>query len=273
MTSTELAAKCLDVARNYRTLYVNGCFGAPLSPAYRERYCGGVSEARAAKIRASDGDTFGFDCVCLIKGILWGWRGDKNHQYGGAVYASNGVPDIGTGQIIGVCSDVSTDFGNIAVGELLWMEGHVGIYVGDGLAVECTSKWDDCVQVTACNRDIAGYNRRNWTKHGRLPYVSYEENSAQVPAAPAAPAGGTIYNNITEGQKVNATVTVLKRGAKGLAVQAMQTLLNLRTNAGLAVDGSFGAATDAALRNYQSGRGLAVDGSCGGATWSALCER
>ncbi len=30
-TGAELAERCLDVARNYKTLYVMGCFGAPLN--------------------------------------------------------------------------------------------------------------------------------------------------------------------------------------------------------------------------------------------------
>ena len=40
--------------------------------------------ARVKMINAASEDTFGFDCVCLIKGILWGWDGDKNATYGGA---------------------------------------------------------------------------------------------------------------------------------------------------------------------------------------------
>jgi predicted dehydrogenase len=36
------------------------------------------------------------------------------------------------------------------------------------------------------------------------------------------------------------------------------------------VDGSFGGATDKALRVYQKDKGLAVDGSCGPATWNSL---
>lgn len=31
MTAAELAAKARDVAENYKTLYVRGCFGAPLT--------------------------------------------------------------------------------------------------------------------------------------------------------------------------------------------------------------------------------------------------
>ena len=34
-------------------------------------------------INAASADTFGFDCVCLIKGLLWGWCGDKSKTYEG----------------------------------------------------------------------------------------------------------------------------------------------------------------------------------------------
>lgn len=181
MTNIELANKLKNIAKNYKTLYVMGCFGAPLTAANKKRYTQNHSynkqAARTAMINAASADTFGFDCVCLIKGVLWGWSGNKNATYGGAVYKSNGVPDISANQMIKVCKNISTDFSNITVGEAVWIEGHIGIYVGDGLVVECSPRWANKVQITACNRNISGYNRRNWTKHGKLPYVSYTSSS------------------------------------------------------------------------------------------------
>jgi hypothetical protein len=193
MTNIELANKLRDIARNYKTLYVMGCFGAPMTASNKKRYTQNHSynrqAARTAMIYAASADTFGFDCVCLIKGVLWGWKGDKNAIYGGASYACNGVPDIGADTMITVCKNISTDFSKIEVGEAVWMEGHIGVYVGDGLAVECTPRWDNKVQITACNRSVSGYNRRNWTKHGRLPYVTYVQQTApSEPSEPAVPA-------------------------------------------------------------------------------------
>lgn len=193
MTNIELANKLKDIAKNYKTLYVMGCFGAPMTASNKKRYTQNHSynrqAARTAMINAASADTFGFDCVCLIKGVLWGWKGDKNAIYGGASYACNGVPDIGADTMITVCKNVSTDFSKIEIGEAVWMEGHIGIYVGDGLAVECTPRWDNKVQITACNRNVAGYNRRNWTKHGKLPYVTYTQQTApSEPATPPAPS-------------------------------------------------------------------------------------
>ena len=193
MTNIELANKLRDIAKNYKTLYVMGCFGAPMTAANKPRYCTNHAynrqAARTAMINAASADTFGFDCVCLIKGVLWGWKGDKNAVYGGASYACNGVPDIGADTMITVCKNVSTDFSKIEIGEAVWMEGHIGVYVGDGLAVECTPRWDNKVQITACNRSVSGYNRRNWTKHGRLPYVTYvPQTQPTEPSTPATPS-------------------------------------------------------------------------------------
>ena len=193
MTNIELANKLKDIAKNYKTLYVMGCFGAPMTASNKKRYTQNHSynrqAARTAMINAASADTFGFDCVCLIKGVLWGWKGDKNAIYGGASYACNGVPDIGADTMITVCKNISTDFSKIEVGEAVWMEGHIGVYVGDGLAVECTPRWDNKVQITACNRSVSGYNRRNWTKHGRLPYVTYtQQTQPSEPSNPATPS-------------------------------------------------------------------------------------
>lgn len=179
-TAKELAAACKDVAKNYKTLYIMGCFGAPMTAKNKTRYTKNHSynkqAFRAEAINAASTDTFGFDCVCLIKGLLWGWNGDVSKTYGGAGYAINGVPDIGADTMIKKCKDVSTDFSNIQVGEAVWMPGHIGVYIGDGLAVECTPIWKDGVQITAVANigRKEGYSLRKWEKHGKLPYVTYQ---------------------------------------------------------------------------------------------------
>ena len=177
MNNIELANKAKEIATKYKTLYVLGCFGAPLNEANKKRYTTNYTynaqPSRKAMIYAATDDTFGFDCVCLIKGILWGWDGDVNAVYGGAKYASNGVPDIDANTMINRCSSVSKDFSKVEIGEVVWMQDHIGIYIGDGLAVECSPAWENKVQITACNCNRAGYHRRDWTKHGKLPYITY----------------------------------------------------------------------------------------------------
>ena len=177
MTSKEFVAKLKAVATDYKSLYVTGCFGAPLNDYNKKRwmneYAANAKEPRKSNILNATPDTFGFDCVNLIKAILWGWCGDVNAEYGGVTYQSNGVPDIDEGAMFRLCTEQSCDFTQIEVGEAVWMQGHIGVYIGDGLAVECTPAWENKVQITACNCSVAGYHRRNWTKHGKLPWVQY----------------------------------------------------------------------------------------------------
>lgn len=191
MTGAELAAKAKDVATNYDTAYMLGCFGWPateanISRAVKNNTTNASRKQWQSKANAIIGKGFLFDCVCLIKAILWGWNGDATKSYGGAKYASNGVPDIGADQMINVCKDVSTDFSVVVPGEAVWLKGHIGIYIGDGLAVECTPAFKSGVQITAVSNmgTKIGYSARKWTKHGKLPYVTY----GAEPVEPSTPA-------------------------------------------------------------------------------------
>ncbi|WP_197430180.1 glucosaminidase domain-containing protein [Auraticoccus cholistanensis] len=62
----------------------------------------------------------------------------------------------------------------------------------------------------------------------------------------------------------------LREGDTGTAVRDLQTLLNAAGGHGLDVDGIFGPATTAAVRDHQSRHGLVVDGVVGPATWGSL---
>ena len=176
MKSADFLAR-LEQAANSKTLYVKGGFGAPASAANKQRYAQSCvyNKNRAQMIMAATPDTFFFDCVNLLKGILWGWTGDTSQQYGGAVYASNGVPDIGEDELITKCTNVSTNFAHIVPGAMVWNRGHAGAYFGSGLVVECTPSWANGVQFTALGNkgSIQGYPTRSWTKWGLLPWVDY----------------------------------------------------------------------------------------------------
>lgn len=193
MTAKALIDKAVDIAKNYKTLYVMGCFGAPLTGGNVTRYCTNhdynKQAARTRMIKAAANQSppvYGFDCVNLVKGILWGWCGDPSRTYGGAGYAINGVPDVSADGMIKKCLKVSTTgWASMVPGEAVWMSGHIGIYIGDGLAVECSPRWENKVQITAVGNigKKVGYNTRTWTKHGKMPWVDYS-------GATAAPGGG-----------------------------------------------------------------------------------
>lgn len=174
----------LNLALACKTLYVKGCFGAPLNAKNKKRYTTNLTynKNRAWIINAATDDTYGFDCVNLVKGILFGWCADKNLTYGGAVYGANGVPDINADSMITKCEGVTSDFSNIVKGEFVWMQGHCGIYIGNGEVIECTPRWSNNVQVSNCgNVGNKSGHYRMWTKHGKLPWIDYSAVSVTKP--------------------------------------------------------------------------------------------
>ena len=79
------------------------------------------------------------------------------------------------------------------------------------------------------------------------------------------------YDKETE-EVCTVEIKVLKKGAKGSEVKAMQLLLiGYGFSCGKSgADGSFGGDTDKAVRAFQKAKGLSVDGSCGPKTWAKL---
>ena len=130
-----------------------------------------------------NGKSWNFDCVNLIKSVLWGWCENKNDSHGGANYLSNDVPDVNADGLITKCYDISNDFKNIKHGEILWTNGHVGVYIGNRKVIEATAAWEG--KVVYSDIDLDGRRSRNgvncgyWKKHGKLPYIEYIENKKE----------------------------------------------------------------------------------------------
>ncbi len=189
LKASEFISKLTDIANNYKTLYVLGAVGAPLNESTAKRYKSWYSynaksdRAKMIDDAVKDGNVFGFDCVCLVKAVAWGWCADKNHNYGGCIIDDNVVKDLGTEGMRDICTDLTDNFHDIIPGEYLWMQGHCGVYIGDGLAIECTPIWANGVQITAVGNigTKVGYNTRTWCKHGKLPFVDYTADVTPKP--------------------------------------------------------------------------------------------
>lgn len=185
MTANEFVNKAKEYASKYKTTYVWGTFGWPTTNTLVQRALKAYSTNSKYESKLNSLVSKGYimsDCVGMIKSILWGFTGDTSKIYCGAAYASNNVPDINADTMIAKCKDVSTDFENIIAGEVVWMSGHIGIYIGDGKVVECTPSWNDGVQITALGniKSTTATHSRVWTKHGKLPYVDYTGESVAI---------------------------------------------------------------------------------------------
>jgi cell wall-associated NlpC family hydrolase len=252
MKASSFVSKLYEIATTKKTVYAWGMFGSIITKSRvqgkAKQYPYWYTERKIASVFAplygANPPVWGFDCVGLIKAVLWGWSGDESKVYGGAVYASNGVPDLSADAMIGRCTSVGGEMGNIAVGEFLWMKGHCGVYIGNGKVVESSPKWTNGVQVTALTA-------RNWLKHGKLPWVEYSVEEVR---------------NV-----VNIELSVLRKGSKGEQVKTLQRLLNA-FGSSLNVDGDFGSKTDSALKAYQKKNSLQIDGICGVKSWESLLK-
>lgn len=104
---------------------------------------------------------------------------------------------------------------------------------------------------------IAGYGRPDWRLAASTPV---NEGSQATPTIDPPP------------EMIDVQLPVLHNGMGGNAVAAMQGILHYkRYSLGpYGIDGEFGTATLAALRNYQIRNELDPDGVCGPETWAAL---
>ena len=244
MTNVEFVNMALKTA-GMKTLYIKGGFGQVLTESRKKALIKqyDYNKKREAQIMAATNDTFAFDCCGLVKGIIWGFSGDTKAVYGGAAYATNGMPDTGEKGILNMCTNLSDNMNNIEVGEFLYMSGHCGIYAGGGKVVESSPAWKNGVQVT----DLAA---RKWKTHGLLPQITYNQVSPVKKPAVAKP--------------------VLRQGSRGTQVDLLQQDLNFAIGAKLIVDGQFGPLTRQALCNFQRQNKIVIDGVYGPVSYSTM---
>jgi len=122
-------------------------------------------------------------------------------------------------------------------------KSHIGLYVGGGKVIEAAG-----VDAGVC---VSNVSASKWKCWGELKNVSYESGDD----------GGTIVWRST-----------IRRGSKGEDVKYVQTILyKLGYNLGsYGIDGDFGRATEAAVKEFQRDHGLNADGIVGPLTYEAL---
>ena len=107
------------------------------------------------------------DCVGLIKG--YSWYDPQTESFG---YAVNGMPDLSANQIY----EYSDEKGTIDTipeipGLLVWMDGHVGIYIGNGEVIEAMGTHYGVVRTQL--------SRRGWQAWAKVPGIVYLEESEE----------------------------------------------------------------------------------------------
>lgn len=108
------------------------------------------------------------DCIGLIKGYSW-----YDTETGNINYGSNGMPDVSADQIYAR----ATEKGSMSTmpeipGLILHANGHVGVYIGNGYAIEAMGTRYGVVKTAVASR--------NWTGWCKNPYINYIEETEEV---------------------------------------------------------------------------------------------
>lgn len=120
------------------------------------------TQSRMSRYKADiAGDKWASDCIGLAKGYMW-WDSTK----GGVRYAVNGCPDMSANGMLEKAA-VKGSIENLpeTPGLMLWMNGHAGVYIGDGWAIEERGFNYGCVKTKVSDRP--------WKKWYRLPGLTY----------------------------------------------------------------------------------------------------
>lgn len=152
-------------ALGWKTVYMWGGLMKTVTQAFidykKKQYPKYYSEARVKQLQTKIGNYYGCDCVGLIKSYLFG--GINSPKY-------KSKWDTNTRGMY----SVSKTKGTIETlpeipGLILYMKGHVGVYIGNGECIECTlGKYGDGVVKTK----VAG---RGWTHWLQLPWLDYND--------------------------------------------------------------------------------------------------
>lgn len=146
--------------------YVWGTYGAVLDEKMLEnkmsQYPNEVG-GKAEFIRANWLGGRTADCVGLIKGYAW-----YDQNTGQIEIGANGMPDMNANRMY----EVATEKGTIDTipeipGLAVWHEGHIGVYVGDGLVVQAANTNDGVIQTRLSDNP--------WTHWLKIPYITYVE--------------------------------------------------------------------------------------------------
>ena len=228
MASDDFCTKLKAIVQNYKTVYVNGGIGYRLNATGKVRAFNNKKNLTLGRLKScianADEHTWAFDCNNLLMSVIYGWVGDESKTYGGADYSH---PTWYTTEgLLNCCSDVTSNFNNIERGELVWVKGHVGCYIGNGIVVECTPKWNNCVQFTNLG-NLPQYrqgNYRVWNKHGKLPFISYVQSGTTL--TPSKKSNDEIAREVIQGKWGNGSTRKKLLTEAGYDYKTVQGIVN-----------------------------------------------
>lgn len=215
LTNKDLADFCLNKATHVSSKYMWGDYGRTITNTTIEQkakqYPTRYSANRIAELKkCTNGYWIGCDCAGLIKWCLWTDKGTHDIRY-------NSKTDRNTGGLWNCATKRGTiDTLPEVPGIILYKTGHVGVYIGNGMAVECTlgSYGDGIVQ-----SKVKG---RGWTHWLTIPEIDYDFESADTNNT-LPKVGDTVeYSGTVHYTSANSTKARSCKGGKAKVTQIYQ---------------------------------------------------
>lgn len=164
--------------------YWYGTFGQAGTPSLltqkQRQYSSYYTAENMARCRTQYGQKV-HDCIGLIKGYLWcDSNTDTTPRYNvNQDKSANGMYNVCKERgAIGTMPDIA--------GVLVFMDGHVGVYIGNGEVIEAMNFKKGVVKTK-----LAG---RGWTRWGKCPYITYTSGAT----ATSKPATSTTAKKTVE---------------------------------------------------------------------------
>lgn len=129
------------------------------------------------------------DCVGLIKGYLWSDTPTSDPKY-------NKAQDKNANGMYDAC-EVKGSINTLPEirGLLLWRNGHIGVYIGNGYAIEARGHEYGVVKTRVKDR--------NWTNWAKCVYIKYDDVSTDVKTGDKVTIEkGAVYGGASKGVKV-----------------------------------------------------------------------
>ena len=151
------------------------------------------------------------DCVGLIKGYLWSETATSVPKY-------NAKQDVSANGMLSVCKEK----GSISTmpdipGVLVFLPGHVGVYIGNGYVVEAKGHAYGVVKTA-----LKGRGWKNW---GKCPWITYETKTVK-PSSTGKKSVDVIAKEVIEGKWGNGDARVKALTAAGYDAKAVQNKVN-----------------------------------------------
>lgn len=182
----------------------------------------GLSEFGTIRYRTRKGDwrynvglyvdgVWSFDCLGFVHCMVNGFCGNKEQLGGGAVMDEFVTNATEAQTLYNYCYDQSYNFTKLTAGELLYMDGHVGLYIGEcepfndgrifNVAECCYSSFGGGGMLTYVSPTGTRYNHKGgatagaWSAHAKFYRVDYKEEEV-TPIIEVDPA--TVLNIVND---------------------------------------------------------------------------